>query len=98
MKNVQIIDDALNAVYAVYKFEDEQFAVIFPLFGQDIEFIEDVEARLSENAFDAAFANVWQRKLQKPMVFGIHGTLFYGMINRSRFYPGKKQADLIVRG
>jgi len=46
-KNVQIIDGATNCTYSIYAFTDEQFALLFPEEGQDVEFIEDVMGRLS---------------------------------------------------
>ncbi len=96
MKNVQIIDGALNAEFAVYQFNDDQFESIFPSPDQNIEFVEDVEGRLSDEEFDKAFAGVWDRKLKKSEIRGIHGTLFYGMKKRARFYPNKKESDLFL--
>ncbi|HEV2804208.1 MAG TPA: hypothetical protein VGW57_04665 [Chthoniobacterales bacterium] len=48
MKNVQIIDGAINCAYSVYEMSDESFRVIFPAEGQDVEFIDDLIARMGE--------------------------------------------------
>jgi hypothetical protein len=55
-KNVQIIDGAANCTYHIYAFTDEQFALLFPEEGQDVEFIEDVAERLSPEQQERAFS------------------------------------------
>ena len=47
MKNVQVIDGADNCTYDIYQFTDEEFAVVFPGDGQDVEFAEELYDRLS---------------------------------------------------
>jgi hypothetical protein len=42
MKNIQVIDGAMNAAYAIFAVTDEEFSALFPGEGQDVEFIEDV--------------------------------------------------------
>ena len=71
-KNVQIIDGAMNCTYSIYAFTDEQFALLFPEEGQDIEFIEDVWARLSRKQWKRAFSGAWTRPRRKPDAQGIH--------------------------
>lgn len=94
MKNVQVIDGAVNSEYAIFAFEDDQFTMIFPEYGQDIAFIEDVVERLSEEDVYRAFQNVWNRKVTKENVLGIHGTLFYELIEKKKFYPNNKASDI----
>ncbi len=96
MKNVQVIDGAINTTYSIYQFTDEQFLMIFPNFGQDIEFIEDVLERLSKNDIKKAFEGVWDRWVPKPDVKGIHGTLFYELTVKKKFYPTKKDSEMIL--
>lgn len=45
MKNVQVIDGAMNCAYDIFSANDSDFAVIFPR-GKNIEFIEDFYARV----------------------------------------------------
>ena len=94
MKNVQVIDGAMNSAYSVYQLTDEEFAVIFPAEGQDIEFIEDVIARIGDHAAGQALGPAWERELRKPDVNGIHGTLFYELEYKKKFYPNKRDADI----
>lgn len=95
MKNVQVVDGAVNCTYSIYAFTDEQFSMIFPGPGQDIEFIEDVRGRLDRAALDKPFKDVWTRLIQKPDVMGIHGTLFYELEEDKRWvYPTKSELDV----
>ena len=94
MKNVQIIDGAENSEYAIFSFTDEQFYMIFPEREQDIEFIEDLQLRCNEEELEKIFDGAWSRKLSKSDVNGIHGTLFYELINKKKYYPNKKESDL----
>ncbi len=41
MKNVQIIDGAVNATFSVFQATEGEFATIFPD-GRDIELVEDL--------------------------------------------------------
>lgn len=91
MKNIQIIDDAINARYAIYAVTDEEFALLFPSAGQDIEFIEDVVERLGDENVENIMAPIWERAISKPEVLGIHGTLFYGLLEKKKYYEDKRE-------
>lgn len=91
MKNIQVIDDAVNARYAIYAVTDEEFATLFPDEGQDVEFIEDVIHRLGEDRTGELMSPVWERLVPKPQVNGIHGTLFYGLSGKRKFYENKRE-------
>jgi hypothetical protein len=93
-KNVQIIDAAANCTYHIYAFTDEQFALLFPEEGQDVEFIEDVAERLSPEQQERAFAGAWTRPVRKPDAQGIHGTLFYQLDYKKEYYPSKRENDV----
>lgn len=41
MKNIQVIDGAINSVYDIFVATDEEFLLIFPE-EQDIAFIDEV--------------------------------------------------------
>ena len=87
MKNIQVIDGATNTEYAVYAVTEEQFALIFPGKGQNVEFVEDLSERLGDDGMDRALAHVWDRRVAKPEVCGLHGTLFYQMRWKRKYYP-----------
>ncbi len=42
MKNVMIIDGAINCAYDLFQATDEEFKILFPDDGQDISFIEEL--------------------------------------------------------
>ena len=48
MKNIQIMDRAVNATFSLFQATDDEFAAIFPGPGQDIELIEDFTERAGE--------------------------------------------------
>ena len=94
MKNVQVIDGADNCTYSIYAFTNEEFLTIFSAPGQDVEFIEDALERLGIEALDATLEKVWARPVRKPDVVGVHGTLFYELARKKRFYPSKSERDV----
>jgi hypothetical protein len=94
MKNIQVIDGAMNCAYHVYAVTDEEFLILFPEPGQDIEFIEDVIKRVGENNLEF-LSNVWRRRVNKPDAIGIHGTLFYELTYKKKYYPGKKSSAIL---
>lgn len=51
MKNIQVIDAAVNCTYDIFHAQDDQFDLIFPN-GTDVEFIEDFIERIGEDAAD----------------------------------------------
>ncbi len=96
MKNILIVDGATNCCYDIFSFSDEAFEKIFPN-GQDIEFIEDVIERFSEEEMQNIFANAWDHRIKKKDVVGIHGTLFYELRDmKKKYYPTKKEEEAIV--
>ena len=97
MKNIQVIDDALNCLFDVFEAEEADFNLIFPN-GQDIEFAEDFVARVGEGRAREVLDRVWKALKAKKRVSGIHGTLFYGAENdrRKPFFPTKKEAEMVA--
>ena len=61
---------------------------------QDVEFIGDALARLGSEALDRALEQVWTRPVRKPDAIGIHGTLFYELEQKRRFYPSRSESDV----
>ena len=96
MKNVQIIDGAGNCTYSIFEFSNKQFDLIFPAKGQDIEFIEDAIARLGNKEVGKLLRPAWKRLVKKDKVRGIHGTLFYELSFKKKYYPTKRDAEMIT--
>ncbi|MCZ4282913.1 hypothetical protein O4H49_19160 [Kiloniella laminariae] len=94
MKNIQIIDGADNCTYSIFSIEDDAFQIIFPN-EQDVEFIEDLHARVGEEKLLELLTPVWKRPVNKKNVHGIHGTLFYQLKIKKRYYPTKKEQEMV---
>lgn len=91
MKNIQVIDDAINTRYEIYAVTEDEFRLIFPDKGQDVEFIDDLIERLGEDETVALMSPIWDRMVPKPEVAGIHGTLFYGLPEKKKYYENKRE-------
>ncbi len=92
MKNIQIIDGAENCVYDIFAATDEEFALIFKN-EADIAFIDEVYASGSEQLLDTAFDNIWQRRIKKADVQGIHGVIFYELGRKKVYYSTRKDEE-----
>ncbi len=90
MKNIQIIDGALNATFSIFQATEEEFVRIFPD-GQDMELAEDFIARVGEDRAGAILNLVWERPILKRDAQGVHGTLFYGWLERRMHLPSSKR-------
>jgi hypothetical protein len=93
MKNVQVIDEALNCTYGIFAAEDKEFEKLFPD-GTDIEFNDDLFTRLGESEATTLLGKIWKRPVYKKSVIGIHGTLFYGMSHKKQYYPTKRDSEM----
>ena len=91
MKNIQIIDGAVNASYSIFQATDEDFAEIFPQAGQDIEIVEDYVSRVGEHQANLTLSKLWQKPIHKRDVEGIHGTLYYDYKEKSKYLPKSKR-------
>lgn len=88
MKNIQVIDDAINCVYDIFGATEAEFGIIFP-HGTDIAFIDEVFDREDEGRLHQALNEIWKRRIPKKEVQGIHGVLFYGNEDKKEFYPDR---------
>ena len=95
MKNIQVIDGAENCVYDVFSATDAEFDLIFPA-GQDVAFIDEVYALGESEKLDQAFNFIWERRLAKSQIQGIHGTLFYELEHKKAYYPNRRDDDAVV--
>jgi len=96
VKNIQVIDGARNCTYAIFAANDEDFALIFPGAGQDVEFVEDFIGRVGKDLADTVCERLWQVRVDKKAVQGIDGTLFYGLEYKKSYYPSKRESEMIV--
>jgi len=91
MKNIQIIDGALNCTFSIFEATDEEFARLYPEAGQEIQFAEDLANLPAQDEVFATLNRIWERPIRKRDVQGIHGTLFYGLDHYKRFYREKRE-------
>jgi hypothetical protein len=95
MKNIQVIDGAINSVYDIFAATEEEFALIFPN-GQDVAFIDEVYSiGCDEDALNRTFNAIWTRRVAKAEAMGIHGLLFYELEEKKRFYPTRRDEEAI---
>lgn len=94
MKNIQVIDGALNCTFSLFQATESEFDVIFPEAGQDIQYIEDLTRHPNPDV-DAALSRIWERPIRKQDVQGIHGTLFFELERHKQWYLAKRE-DAVV--
>jgi hypothetical protein len=94
MKNIQIIDGAVNSVYDIFQVTEDEFAVLFPD-GTDVAFSDEIFARGDEMGLIALFAEIWNRRIPKKAANGIHGIIFYGLPEKKQYYPTRKDEEAI---
>jgi hypothetical protein len=91
MKNIQIIDDASNCTFSIFQATDEEFRLLFPDPGQDIQYAEDLAELPHKKAITDALRKIWTRPIRKRDAQGIHGTLFYELQRYKKVYREKKE-------
>lgn len=91
MKNIQIIDGALNSTFEIYQLPDEIFEIMFPN-GTDVAFLDDVQKAFVRSQIPNPWDIVYGNQVNKVEVIGIHGTLHLtaSPINRDYFPTGKE--------
>lgn len=92
LKNIQVIDGAINSTFDIFEIEDEKFDILFP--GEkDVSFLEDYPQRLLNN--NHFWDTIYCRKVDKKSVNGIHGTLHLtgSDIDKNEF-PNRKESDI----
>jgi hypothetical protein len=91
MKNIQVIDGALNCTFSVFEATDEEFALLFPAPEQEIQFAEDLAQLPAQEEIAAALNRIWDCPIRKRDVHGIHGTIFYGLDRYKSIYSEKRE-------
>ena len=94
MKNIQVIDGAVNCVYDVFAATDEEFSIIFPP-GENIAFNDEVCSRTDPANLEKALSMIWTRRVPKSDVRGIHGILFFELGNKKIFYPTRRDEEAV---
>jgi hypothetical protein len=94
VKNIQVIDSADNCGYWVYRISDSLFERLFPGSLQDIEFVEAIVEREGESGAGELLRCLWDSRIDKKEVDGIHGTLFFDLSYKAIFYPNMRETDL----
>lgn len=94
MKNIQIIDGAINCVYDIFSATDEEFAIIFPN-NTDVAFIDEIILANKKSKIDTIFNNIWKRRIKKSEAQGIHGIIFYQLEEKKAYYPTRKDEEAI---
>lgn len=93
MKNILIVEFAINATFSVFRATDEEYATLF-LNGQEIEVIEDVVERVGEVVAGVIFSRIWERPILKRDAQGIHATLIYDQPSRRDYLPfSRREVD-----
>lgn len=95
MKNVLIVDGAENCEYRLFAMTDDEFKIVFPGDRQNVEFIEDLVDRIGDDSVAALLTPVWKREVKKSDVMGIHGTMFYELYCKKKFYPTKNDREMV---
>jgi len=91
MKNIQIIDGAVNCVYDIFQATEAEFDLIFQN-GTDILFSDEIN---SSEEMDNIFKNIWGRRIPKYKAMGIHGTIFYELNHKKEYYPDRIDENAI---
>lgn len=95
MKNIQVIEGAENCTFDIYAVPREVFEHIFPGRDQDVEFEEDLSARLSSRDKVLVYGQLYKVPLDRKCISGIHGTLFLQLHDRAKYFPGKSLASVV---
>jgi len=69
-------------------------SLIFPS-EEDIAFIDEVMSRGRSEELNAAFQNIWKRRITKKDALGIHGILFYGLEYKKVYYPTRRDEEAV---
>jgi hypothetical protein len=94
VKNVQVIDGAINCVYDVFTASDDDHAILFPD-NTDVAFAEDFESRTDRNQVQAALERLWHHRVPKAEAMGIHGILFFQLSEKRDYYPSRKDEEAV---
>ena len=90
MKNIQVIDGAVNSVFEIYAIEDSLFYRLFPN-GAEIAFTSDCPKS------DPIWEGLYKIRVLKSQVRGIHGTLHLDLSEANpEHFPNRKESDVYL--
>jgi hypothetical protein len=95
MKNIQVIDGALNCTFSIFQATDEEFVLLFPGPRQDIQYAEDLADLSRQDEISAALQRIWERPVRKQDAHGIHGTLFYQLQRYKNVFREKREEAVV---
>ena len=72
MRNIEIVDGALNSRFEIYAVDDATFEALFPN-GESETYLEDLSEDLQDDV--AFWDRVYTREIDRHQVQGIHGVL-----------------------
>ena len=94
MKNIQVIDGAVNSIFEIYRVPNALFDLMFPE-GTDIAFIDDVENAFGMANKENLWDQVYRNRVDKKRVRGIHGTLHLtGSAVSKKYFQTRKEAEV----
>jgi hypothetical protein len=96
IRNIQVIDRALNCTYDIFSIGEDDFKEIFPGQFQDIEFVKDFVTRVGDERATRILSRLWKTRVDKKKVRGIHGTLFFELDFKKKYYPTKSEHDMVT--
>jgi len=88
-----VIEGAENGTFSIFATGKKAFRQLFPD-GQDIEFLDDLFARLGKKRAKRLLADLWEHPVEKSEIRGLHGTLFYQLDEKKQYYPTKREAEM----
>lgn len=97
MKNIQVIDGALNCTFSVFQVSDEGFALLFPEEGQEIQYAEDLAKLPNQQEITTTLEQLWERPIRKRDVQGIHGMLLFKLERYKKWYKFKREDGIEAR-
>jgi hypothetical protein len=89
MKNIQVIDGAMDCTFSFFQATEEEFLLIFPEPDQDIQYAGDLERSPDKEKIREILSGIWERPIRKQHVQGVHGTLFYELERYKKSVPRK---------
>ena len=89
MKNVQVIDASDDCPYNIYAVTEDVFGSIFDD-GTSVQFLESLTEQIGEEKTKAIVDLIEAGKIARDEVRGIHGLLFFGLIERSIYFPTRR--------
>lgn len=77
MKNIMVIDGAINCTFSIFQATENEFSLIFPGDSQEVQFNSNFWEMKNIEEIEEALNNIWGRPIRRRDANGIHGILFY---------------------